>query len=311
MLQIRTILFPTDFSEAAGHALPFAVSLAEEHEAALHMVHALVLHEADPGDATHRFPNMQELYEVLHASAEERLTAVAEEHGGEELEVHTAQRRGISAAPVILDYANDNDIDLIVMGTHGRRGLRRLLLGSVTEEVVRLAPCPVMTIPEKEEARTLENAGTIVAPVDFSEHSRLAVSYAKELAGLYGARLHLVHVIDEVVFPDFYVPVMVSPASVSENLKKQATERLQRLDAETTGPDVESEVHVLSGHPPGEIVEFADQQDAGLIVIASHGLTGLRHMVLGSVTEHVVRRSTCPVFTLKTFGKSLLHDGAD
>ena len=305
MLKIKKVLYPTDFSEAASHALPFAVSLAEQYEAELHMLHALVLHADDPGNVAHRFPNIEELYESLHKSAEERLGTTAEEHVSDDLEVHRAQQRGIAAPGVILDYVEEHEIDVIVLGTHGRRGLRRLLLGSVAEEVVRLAPCPVLTVRERAETEATAKVDNLIVPIDFSEHSKLALRYAAELARQHGARIQLLHIVEETVYPDFYLPVLPSGDIVTEKLTGQAETRLQELAGEAAD-GVECETFVKAGRAAHEIASFAKEQEAEMIVIASHGLTGLTHVLLGSVTESVVRRADCPVLTVKAFGKKLL-----
>jgi nucleotide-binding universal stress UspA family protein len=306
MLLIRKILYPTDFSPCASHALPHALDLAERHRAELHLLHAIVLHEGDPANAAHQLPNIEELYRTLEEQTEAQLRAISDEYSGGALEIKHALVRSISAAGATLDYAAESDIDLVVMGTHGRRGLKRLLLGSVAEEVVRLAPCPVLTVPERRDGRPVEQVTRIVVPVDFSEHANLAIAYAKELAVFYEADMHLVHVMDEIVYPDFYPAAMPSGESITEQLRGQSLERMNDLLAQISDPHVEAHTHVRSGRAAPAIAEFAQQQSADLIVIASHGLTGIRHMLLGSVTEQLIRRAPCPVFTAKAFGKKLL-----
>jgi nucleotide-binding universal stress UspA family protein len=311
MLQIGTVLYPTDFSKCAKHALPFALRLAECYGSDLHLLHATVLHEGDPGNAVHRLPNMEELYQLLEQHAEDQMKSAFEGQGPKGLTIHHAQVRGISAAGAILDYAAQNDIDLVVMGTHGRRGLRRLLLGSVAEEVVRVSPCPVLTVPEAGDVGDPARIQKILIPVDFSEHSRLALKYAHELASGCGAKLHLLHVVDEVVTPDFYPSVMPADGNATDDLREQSIERMKELISEMS-PTLasEAEVHVRSGRAAQAITDFAAELGADMLVIASHGLTGISHMLLGSVTELVVRRAHCPVFTVKGFGK-VLFEGAD
>lgn len=308
MLQINSILYPTDFSKCASHALPYAIGLAERHGADLHLLHATVLHEGDPGNAVHRLPNMEELYQLLEQHAETQLRSTLEDHGSKGFTVRHAQVRSISAPGAILDYAEEGDIDLIVMGTHGRRGLRRLLLGSVAEEVVRMAPCPVLTVPEAADVTDAGRIQKIVVPVDFSEHARLALAYANELASGYDAAMHLLHVVDEVVYPDFYPPVMPAGESITDELRDQSIDRMRSLMSElevAAGSD--AKIHVRTGRAAQAIADFAEEVDADLLVIASHGLTGVSHILLGSVTELVVRRAHCPVFTVKAFGKKLFQ----
>ena len=307
MLTIDRILYPTDFSRCSSHALPHTLHLAKRCEAELHLLHALVLHEADPSNAAHPLPHMEELYGALEEQAHRQMDATVAEHG-KGFTIKRAQVRGVSAAGVILDDAGENELDLIAVGTHGRRGIRRLLLGSVAEEVVRLAPCPVLTVPERElrVGLSADSVERIVVPVDFSDHARLALNYANALAAFYRARLSVLHVVDEVVYPDFYPPVIPSGGLIAEELREQSETRLGKLVAEIDGAESRSEVFVRAGRAAPVIGDFAGEQEADLIVIASHGLTGISHMLLGSVTEQVIRRAACPVFTVKSFGKKLL-----
>jgi nucleotide-binding universal stress UspA family protein len=305
MLRIKKVLYPTDFSHCAGHALPHTLHFTNTYGAELHLLHALVLHEADPSNLSHRLPDMEELYLVLEEHAETQLKTAIEEHGRAGLTIKSAQVRAISAAGAILDYATENEIDLVVMGTHGRRGLRRLLLGSVAEEVVRLAPCPILAVPEREAGASPDHVERIVVPVDFSEHAKLALAYAVQLADAYGAQLHLLHVVDEVVYPDFYPPVIPSGGSITEELRDQSLERMRGLLSGFEGAD--AAVHVRAGRAAPEIADFAEGQSADLVVIASHGLTGISHVLLGSVTEQLIRRAPCPVFTVKGFGRKLFE----
>jgi len=306
MLQINSILYPTDFSKCASHALPHAISLAERFGADLHLLHATVLHEGDPGNAVHRLPNMEGLYQILEQHAETQMLSTLEDHGSKGFTVRHAQVRSISAPGAILDYAAEGDIDLIIMGTHGRRGLRRLLLGSVAEEVVRLAPCPVLTVPEASDVTDAGQIKSILVPIDFSEHARLALTRANELATGYGAEIHVLHVVDEVVYPDFYPPVMPAGESITDELRDQSIDRMKELISDLIPPPgSEAKIHVRAGRAAHAITDFAAELGADLLVIASHGLTGVSHMLLGSVTELVVRRAHCPVFTIKGFGETL------
>lgn len=311
MLAIRRILFPTDFTPCADAALGWALLLAEEHGAELHMLHALVLHGADPRHPGHDFRGAEEeVRRRVAAAAAERLEATAGEHASREVTITTAQRRGIAAAPVILDAAEDEDVDLIAMGTHGR-GLSRLLLGSVAAEVVRLAECPVLTVRgpgRDEEVRPAGAPDRILVPVDFSEHAATALRYGLGLAETYGAELHVLHVIEEAIYPEFYYPILASSLPTPPELRRRVESELRGWVGERTGSDGEVAVHVGSGRAPREIAALGEELDADLIVLSSHGRTGLERVLLGSVAEGVVRTARCPVLTVKAFGRSLLPD---
>jgi len=305
MLALKTVLFPTDFSDQAEVALDHALALAEKHGAALHMLHAVVLHADDPNDPAHHFPDAEEIRVRLEEIAEDRMANQLETRRAEEIDVTRAQRRGISGAPVILEYAEEIDADVIVMGTHGRRGLSRALLGSVTEEVVRLSKCPVLTIRSGLGTTAPSRIESVLVPVDFSPHSEVAAQHAREICRAYGARMHLLHVFEQPVTPEVYLGG--GPSTIPDYRLLEGSLREALLGAATrAGADVEPEIHVREGSTVGGILDAARDIPADLIVIATHGLGGIAHVLLGSVTEEVVRRADRPVLTLKSFGKSLL-----
>lgn len=307
MLSISKILFPTDFSETADHALTWALRFAEEYEAELLMLHVLVLHAADPADPDHRFPDLEDAHEALARWADEGMRSVLERHADRDVPVGTEMRRAISPGPTIVDHADERGADLIVMGTHGRRGLRHMLLGSVAEEVVRTSERPVLTVPRRSESRPAGRIGSILVPVDFSEHAAAALSHARHLAAAAGARLDVLHVLESIAYPDAYL-AFGGPSPAEEASADAVREELERMVAGAPGPDVPLELHVAAGRPSAEIATFAEDRGTDLLVIASHGLTGLERVLLGSVTERVIRRSSCPVLTVKSFGTSLFPD---
>jgi nucleotide-binding universal stress UspA family protein len=152
MIQVKKILFPTDFSHRANLALAHSLQLAKKYQAELHMLHALVLWDDDPHNPAYHFPDKEELQKRLKEAAASRMTADLKESEVEDLVIKQVYERGMTPAETIVRYAGDNDIDLIVIGTHRRRRIGHLI-GSVVEEVVRRASCSVLTIrQEKEEA---------------------------------------------------------------------------------------------------------------------------------------------------------------
>lgn len=304
MLKIKKILYPTDFSEPSSQAFATAVFLAERYGAELHMLHVLALHAADPNDPEHSLPGLDDVYEQLSHAADARMREAGKSHASS-IELHQSQVRGLSAAAGILDYAEDQDIDIIVMGTHGRRGLRRFIMGSVAEEVVRLARCPVLTTRGEEGAAAPERFERVLVPIDFSEHSRAALRNAKLLAADYGAHITLLHVVEEVVYPDFYYPVSATGTLQAESLREEAKRRLDQMQKEL-GPDCT--VHVSIGRAAHEIAQFAEEDRSDLIVIATHGLTGVESALLGSVAGRVTRMAPCSVLSIRSFGKSLIED---
>lgn len=307
MMRIRRILYPTDFSDTARQALMHALFLAEQFEAELHMLHAIILHESDPRDPDQHFPEPSDILNRLFEIADSEMAELLRQNESKTFSLQEARVRGYSAGEVILDYIQEHDIDLVVMGTHGRRGPARLFLGSVAEEVVRHASCPVLTLRQTEAPGTIEALAKILVPVDFSSYSKEALSFAKELAALYGAGLQVLHTIEEPAYPYFYTPgSSLSPVEQLEALREKAEEALDELLAETPGPEVPAERFVATGRPASEIARFAEDRGSDMVVIATHGLTGLERLLVGSTAEQVVRLAPCPVFTVKSFGKSLI-----
>jgi len=306
MVNLTKILFTTDFSERAIQAFPHALYLAERYDSRLFMLHAIVIHRDDPYNPVYNFPDLENIELKLREIAQERAAKMIKSMHAEKVPIVMDQVRGFSPAEVILDYAQEKDVDLIVMGTHGRRGLGHLFLGSVTEEVVRLSICPVLTIREKESPQQIEALKKILFPIDFSNHSRVALAHAKYLAQEYQARLVLLHVVEETVHPAFYASGKKSIFDLMPDIKNKSTKLMENFFSESEGPAVDVEMHILEGSAAREIVRFIDNYKIDLVVIATHGLTGIDHFLLGSVTEKVVRRASCPVFTVKSFGKLLI-----
>ena len=304
MLNLENILFAHDFSPGSHQALSYALDLAGRTGATLHLVYAEVLH-GSPFDPERELP-----------SEREKIRTHLQKHAGD-LPADRVLRevvRGVSVVPALLDYAREQGVDLVVMGTHGRRGVQRMLIGSVAEEVVRRADCPVLTVRQQKTPHDADRVTSILAPIDFSVHAREALRYARELAAFYEASLTLLHVIEDTLHPAFYGPGVGSIYDAHPDIEEKAAERLEDFYRKVNGPDVETRFAAQPGRAPRAIAQRADEDSHDLIVMATHGRTGLDHFLMGSVTEKVVRHAPCPVFTVKSFGKSLIAirpDGGD
>lgn len=304
MNRLNKILFPTDFSRCASQALLPAVDLAEQHQAELHLLHVIVLHGYDPHNPNFNIKDLEEeIYQRVQSDANERLVKLAPNDLGKTVKIVTVQERGISASNAIVEYASKNDIDLVVLGTHGRRAPAHLLLGSVAEEVVRTASCPVMTVREREKPKPVTETERILVPVDFSKYSTQALTYGKNLAADYGATLQLLHVIELNIHPAYYAVGKTSLFEIDSDLRERSHNKLLELAQEAPGPEVDIEPYVIEGRATSDIVKFATEKKSDLIVIPTHGLTGLSRFLLGSTTQKVVRRAPCPVLVVKAIGK--------
>ncbi len=193
--------------------------------------------------------------------------------------------------------------DLIVLGTHGRRGATRLFLGSVAEEVVRHAACPVLTSREAADPQPPAAPQRVLLPVDFSAPSRRIAALAAELAGRWGATLQLLHVLELPPLPSFYG--LLPDATALERLRQDAAEELATLAATTIGGDgVHWEGAVSRGRAAEEIVRFAAEHGGELIVMPTQGRGGFDRLLLGSTAERVLRMAACPVLTLNAASES-------
>jgi nucleotide-binding universal stress UspA family protein len=146
----------------------------------------------------------------------------------------------------------------------------------------------------------------MLVPIDFSQHARTALEHARELAALYNARLDLLHVIEDTLHPAFYHIEVSSIYDAHPAIEDTSFSELKAFFEGTKGPEVEAAFHVTGGDPAQEIVAFAETHKSDWVVLATHGLRGLDHFLMGSVAEKVVQRAPVPVFTVKSFGKRLL-----
>jgi len=295
MLTIEKILCPTDLSDSSLRAIPLATQMAKLHGADLHLFHIYLLHSLAAIDSDKPYPGEEEARQALEDSA----TGIA--WSGV---IHSVGR-AVHAAPAILEYAEAKDVDLIVMGSHGRRGFRRLLLGSVTEEVVRLAKCPILVVRDDADVSVPTEIDRVLVPIDFSERSHVAAAYGRELASLWNAKLELIHVVEPPVYSEMSFPVMTR----NKEAREFAEDHLARL-AEKLGPGLPLSVKAVSGNAADVVIDEAARTEKTLVVIPSHGHSGIERLLLGSVTERVLRRAPCPVLVLRADGKELRPEGS-
>lgn len=302
MLNIQRVLFPTDFSEGSKRAFPQAAFLADWHDAELHVLNVTGRHRHDYKETKKNFPiPVDTLTEWLRRPSQS--VSGTNWPDLEALSIVQEQIESATPAEEIVGYADENDVDLVVMGTHGRRGVDRMLFGSVTEEVVRKAPCPAFTVRQDAEVTPEQAVRRILVPVDFSDASEAAVKHAKEIALTYGAEINLLHVVEQPFYPSSYGIDSVS--FPTDEVVDRVETQLGDLAREEIGYE-HVMVKATVGHPPSSILDYVETNEIDLVVIATHGRTGLDRMLIGSVAERVLRQSPTPVFVVKPERKSLL-----
>ncbi len=290
----HSILVPTDFSDTAANAYGFAVELARRFSAELHLLHVRML-LADP----HLDAEQHAALEQLLSDTDRTARLALDGHGAEDRlapAMHYHLLRGLSAAETIVECCRDFGADLIVMGTHGRRGLKHLLLGSVAGEVVRTAPVPVLTVRTDHPDRTTVLRRVLV-PHDFSALSERAVALAAEWAARLGLTPVLLHVVEPIVFPEFYA-LSALPQNHLDALTERAEQALEET-AQRFFVGLHPETRVITGRPAEGIVATANHANCDLIVTSTQGLGAIQHALVGSVAEAVVRTADVPVVTVR------------
>jgi len=288
----KTILAATDFSKPAERACDFARDLARRFQAQLHLLHVNVILEDPHLEEDHRH-RLEELVATGDDARRRDLENGSGNQSGIDVTPHIA--RGLAPAEVIVETASTLGCELVVMGTHGRRGLPHLLLGSVAERVVRTSKVPVLTVRGDADIE-LVGAPRILVPHDFSDASTAAVRYAAAWAEALGAEITLLHVVEPVVYPEFY-----SVDVLSDDLMERLVERSERAlaaAAEELLGKARARGEVEVGRAANTIVDIADPERFDLVIMATRGLSGLEQALLGSVAESVLRRCRVPMLAV-------------
>jgi nucleotide-binding universal stress UspA family protein len=197
--------------------------------------------------------------------------------------------------------------DLVVMGTHGSSGFERLMLGSVTEKVLRQASCPVLTVPRRahdDQRRPHAWFKSILCPVDFSEPSEWALRYALSLTRESAARVLLLHVLEDSRDGGVRDLSRWTVPEYRRVLEKEAKDRLRAFLAPMNQSTCAVEEVLASGKPYAEILGLAQRRACDLVVMGTHS-GAVRSALFGSTAQHVVRGAACPVITVRSEDRTL------
>ena len=292
MLQIRTILVPTDRSACAERAYAHAADLAARTGAEIRVVHV-----AAPGGPVDD-PTPTTWDDV--AAGLTLPAGVAPLTGP--IVIEEIEAAGLPAE-TLLAYAREHDADLVVMGTAGRRGVARFFLGSITEEVVRRADRPVLSVPSHED----RPGGPIVLALDLGDGSREALLHGKALSAARGVALHAVHAVLWPSSPSYLDVIAMPPVATVTAAAQQA---LDALIADTVGPGVVTAAQIrLGGSVAHSVAAYVRDVGASLVVLSTHQRTGSDRLVMGSIAEETVRMAACPVLTVRPGHHGLLAAG--
>lgn len=300
MTPIRKILCATDLSPASEPAWEEAQLLARALGAELVLLH-VVPPVFVPMEGYFPPQMYQELVEGAEQEAQRHLDALLGKLGDPPLKARSRIVEG-SAALRILDVAREEGSDLLVVGTHGRTGVGRVLVGSVADRIVRSAPRPVVTVRPQPSATRPARMGRILYATDFSPTAKSAWPWVQALAGATGAAVDFLHITAQPV-PDRHLsPELIGrmAALLDEQGQSEAERFLQQSERDQPGRLPRERVQVLIGRGVVEeqIVHWAQARGADLIVMGTHGRSGLLRWMLGSVAHHLLQTAPCPVLTV-------------
>ena len=306
MIEIRRILCPIDFSDFSRRAFDHAVAIARWYESTITLLHVCaVVPVAAYAPGSGVLPSA-----ALTPEDRDALLAAMKRFAEGEARTKVPIEFDIvegSTAAAILEKADAMPADLLVMGTHGRSGFERFVLGSVTEKVLRKAASPVLTVPKGLPDVVPAPPvlfKQIVCATDFSDCSMHALNYAISLAKEADAHLTVVHVIElpPDVPREVHETVLAGPRSLREYIALAEEDRRARLkDAIPDAVRAYCTVDTVlaTGSPYREILRVAEEQKAELLVIGIHGRGAVDRLLFGSTAQHLVRQASCPVLTLR------------
>jgi nucleotide-binding universal stress UspA family protein len=295
-MNIQTILSPTDFSDDSRHALDHAAAIARWYSARVVVLHASPAMKDVPmlvgaGGGIDDFDTSR-----ARASSMRKEIAAWSANAGVDVSADVAEG---PAAAAIVEYAAHNAIDLIVIGTHGVGGFEHLVLGSVTEKVLRRSSRPVLTVPPRARVTSSLPFKRIICPSDFSSSSLAALEAALSLAKEGDAALTLLHVLEDPDEHELFVPRAYDVHHHRELREHHVAQHLASLVPDSAREWASPRVRVAAGKPYQEILRVADEDRADLIVMGVQGRSPVDLMMFGSTTNQVIRRATCPVLTIR------------
>jgi len=302
MGMFEKILVPLDGSPLAQAILPYVTVVAKGFHS-----HVILLHVAETA-LDHEVPEQKtyadETMERIRPMAENYLAGVADElrRGGIDVEAKVVGGR---AVPQILEYAEQENVGLIAMSTHGRAGLTRWVMGSGVDKILRACERPVLLVRPRDEGAGGKADGRlskIIVPLDGSNDAEAALPLAEELSKALGLEIILIQVIG-IETTVHFIPMAPDswpvPSDILKRLDVVASGYLTGLAKQLKDRGLTVQWEVLRGPSGPRIVEFAKETPASLVVMTTHGLSGFRRWVMGSVTDAVVRQTGEPVLVVR------------
>ncbi len=284
-----TIVVGYDESESSKAALKEASLRVKSHDGKLYLVHAVYFD--------------QEEFVILPSQMEKRFEAGARVclQAKNELQSQLGLNGSVESfvcegepPDVLIDIAQSKKADLIALGTYGRKGLKRLLMGSVTSEVILNAPCDVLVV-KRPCSRCTGNYTSILLPFDGSAFSRKALIRTAELSKTDGARVTILYVIpryEEMV--EFF-----RTDSIRNSLSQEAGKVVGEAKKIASEMGIAVQAEVREGYAADEIIKAAEKRESDLIVMGTYGWKGMSKAIMGSTTNRVIAHANCPILVVK------------
>jgi nucleotide-binding universal stress UspA family protein len=292
-VQLKRIISATDFSDTSNLAVSYGQRLAKEFSAKLFLCHVLSV----PTGYGEPLPDPLIQQSRLMDQAAERFFRWME---GQSVEWEPVVSIG-GASEEITRLAEEKKVDLAICATHGRSGLKRLILGSVTERLMRSLTCPVLVV-RPQAGIPLSPSGEIkfqriLVGCDFSPDSDLAFQYALSLAQEYLSELHAVHVIEPPVYKHMLNATKVEGAR--QHLRAQLKEKLSDMIPQDAHNWCKPVTALLAGQPYDELIKYAVVNEMDLVVLGLRGRSLMETLLMGSTTDRVIRQAPCPVLSVR------------
>jgi nucleotide-binding universal stress UspA family protein len=295
MTLIRQILCPVDLSDCSRAALEYAAALARAGQGRLTVLHVYSMLTAAHMPMLDGAPDRDVDPDRLTRDLEAFVLPVA---AG--LSIGLRVRRADDVRRAIIDDVNAVNADLLVLGSHGRSGFERLLLGSITERVVRKSPCAVLVVPPQSAPAYDGRFRQIVCGIDFSASSLQAFRYAVSTVAATGADVTLVHALEmPPELRDSQIVAAYDVEAIRAAAEAGTRARLQAIAAGEAASPVCVNAMVVEGRAHREILKIAGARNADLIVLGTHGRSAIDRCVFGSNTDGVLRGAPCPTLTVR------------
>lgn len=295
--QFRNIICATDFSEFTEGIVAYGIAMAKKYEATLYICHVVDLSTVSAyGEAVF---DPIEYQQRFMESARREIDRLLDGAGIDYQPLITLGNTTDEIARLAKEYI----ADMVITATHGRSGLKRFFLGSVTERLMRTLPCPLLVLRSNEEAteQSLQQKfpfKKIMVGCDFSRDSELALEYSLSIAQEFESELHLVHVVEPSGYKDLFKLQNQTGEKFKEELYEMIKEKLNALVPRDALDWIHLDTRLLVGKPYAELIRYAGMHEIDMIALGIRGHGMVEELLVGSTTDRVIRQAPCPVLSI-------------